>query len=578
MHDLVIRNATLIDGSGAPQRVADVAVDGMQFSGVGEGLGPAGREIDAGGLLLTPGWVDIHTHYDGQATWDPQLTPSSWHGVTTAVFGNCGVGFAPVKPGTEPYLINLMEGVEDIPETVLAEGIDFRWESFGQYLESLASMPRIMDIGAQLPHGALRFYVMGERGADHAQGPTSDEIERMGCLLEQALAQGALGLTTSRTIKHRAKDGRYTPSLSAAEPELAGLAAAMRRAGRGVIEVNSDFEAGDFDRLRQIAELAQRPLTVLLLQVHHAPERWHETLAGIRTARAAGLEVTGQVGSRAINIMMGLEATIHPFVTHPLWTAMAECAPAERVQRIRGDAALRRRLWAERPDDSHTRWVAGLLERTFKFAEPLDYEPDPVRSVASVARASQRDPFDVALEWLLENDGRALLLHTFENYYDGNLEVIREMLQDPATICGLADAGAHVGLLCDAGAPTTMLTHWGRDRTRGPGLPLELLVKKQTRDTALVYGLEDRGLIAPGHKADFNLIDFTALRARLPELVYDLPAGGRRLVQRAEGYRATFVSGIEVMREGEPTGALPGQLVRGPQTAAKALGATAASA
>jgi len=552
----------------------DVAVDGARFSAVGGGVGAGRREIDAGGLLLTPGWVDIHTHYDGQATWDPMLTPSSWHGVTTAVFGNCGVGFAPVKRGAERYLINLMEGVEDIPESVLAEGIDFRWESFGEYLDALAAMPRIMDVGAQMPHGALRFYVMGERGADHAQAPDAEEIARMGRLLEEALALGALGLTTSRTIKHRAKDGRYTPSLSAAEPELAGLALAMRRAGRGVIEVNSDFEGGDFERLRQVAGLSQRPLTVLLLQMHHVPERWRETLSGIRAARAAGLEVNGQVGSRAINIMMGLEATVHPFVTHPLWTALAGLAPAERAARICSDATLCRRLWAERPDDSHTRWIGGLLERTFKFSEPLDYEPDPAHSVTAVARASNRDPFDVALEWLLEEGGRALLLHTFENYYDGNLEVIREMLQDPATICGLADAGAHVGLLCDAGAPTTMLTHWGRDRTRGPGLPLELLVKKQTRDTALAYGLRDRGLIAPGYKADFNLIDFERLRARLPRLVYDLPAGGKRLVQRADGYRASFVSGIEVMRDGEPTGALPGALIRGPQPDAQALGAS----
>jgi N-acyl-D-aspartate/D-glutamate deacylase len=567
MHDLVIRNATLIDGSGAPRRVADVAVDGSRFSALGEALGAARRVIDGGGLLLAPGWVDIHTHYDGQATWDPQLTPSSWHGVTTAVFGNCGVGFAPVKRGTERYLIQLMEGVEDIPETVLSEGIDFRWESFGEYLDALAAMPRIMDVGAQLPHGALRFYVMGERGADHAQAPSADEIDRMGRLLEEALTLGALGLTTSRTIKHRAKDGRYTPSLSAAEPELAGLARAMRRAGRGVIEVNSDFEGADFERLRQVAALSRRPLTVLLLQMHHVPERWRDTLAGIRAARAAGLEVTGQVGSRAINIMMGLEATVHPFATHPLWTALADLSPAERSHRVRGDALLRRRLWAERPDDAHTSWVAGLLERTFQFSEPLDYEPDPARSVTAVARATNREPFEVALDWLLENDGRALLLHTFENYYDGNLEVIREMLQDPATICGLADAGAHVGLLCDAGAPTTMLSHWARDRTRGARLPLEALVKKQTRDTALAYGLRDRGLIAPGYKADFNLIDFAALRARLPELVYDLPAGGRRLVQRADGYRATFVSGVEVMRDGTPTGALPGGLVRGPQPA-----------
>ncbi|MCG6951032.1 MAG: amidohydrolase family protein [Betaproteobacteria bacterium] len=575
MHDLVIRNATLVDGSGVASRVADVAVDGARFAAVGEGVGAGRRVIDADGLLLTPGWVDIHTHYDGQATWDPQLTPSSWHGVTTAVFGNCGVGFAPVRRGTERYLINLMEGVEDIPETVLAEGIDFRWESFGEYLEALDAMPRIMDVGAQLPHGALRFYVMGERGADHTQAPSGEEIERMGRLLEEALAQGALGLTTSRTIKHRAKDGRYTPSLSAAEPELAGLARAMRRAGRGVIEVNSDFEGGDFERLRQVADLSQRPLSVLLLQMHHVPQRWRETLAGIRAARAAGLAVNGQVGSRAINIMMGLEASVHPFVSHPAWVALAGLSPAERAARLRSDAALRKKLWAERPDDDHTRWVAKLLERTFRFREPLDYEPDPARGVVAVARAAQRDPFDVALEWLLENDGRALLLHTFENYYDGNLEAVREMLEDPATVCGLADAGAHVGLLCDAGAPTTMLTHWARDRSRGPRLPLEKLVRKQTRDTALAYGLRDRGLVAAGYKADFNLIDFARLRARLPQLVYDLPAGGRRLIQRAEGYRATFVAGVEVMRDGEPTGALPGKLIRGPQPAPGAAGSAA---
>lgn len=552
----------MVDGSGAPRRRADMAIDGGRIAALGGPVGRGRREIDAGGLLLAPGWVDIHTHYDGQATWDPQLTPSSWHGVTTAVFGNCGVGFAPLKPGTERWLINLMEGVEDIPETVLSEGIDFRWESFAEYLDALAATPRVMDVGAQVPHGALRFYVMGGRGADHAEQPTAAEIDRMGVLLEEALAAGALGFTTSRTIKHRAKDGRFTPTLSAAEPELAGLAQAMRRAGRGVIEVNSDFAAGDFGLLRQTAECAGRPLTLLLLQVHDAPGRWRETLAGIHSARAAGLEVTGQVGSRAINILMGLEATVHPFVTHPRWNAMSALSPAQRVARIRADAALRRALWAERPDDAHTRWVAGLLERTFRLAEPLDYEPDPADSVAACARAANRDPFDVALDWLLEHDGRALLLHTFENYFDGNLDAIRTMLEDPATICGLADAGAHVGLLCDAGAPTTMLTHWARDRRRGPGLPLEFLVKKQTRDTALAYGLADRGLLAPGLRADFNLIDFAALGACAPELVYDLPAGGRRLVQRAVGYRHTFVAGVETFADGKATGAVPGRLVR----------------
>ncbi len=567
MHDLLIRGATLIDGTGAAARTADVAVTDGTFAAVGRGLGPARREIDADGLLLTPGWVDIHTHYDGQATWDPWMTPSSWHGVTTAVFGNCGVGFAPVRPGSERFLINLMEGVEDIPETVLAEGIDFRWESFGQYLDVLESMPRIMDIGAQVPHAALRFYVMGERGADHASLPGADEIARMGELLEAALRAGALGFSTSRTIKHKAKDGRYTPTLSAAEPELAGLAQAMRRAGSGVIEVNSDFGEGDFERLRQAAELARRPLSVLLLQVHNAPDLWRETLAGIHAARAAGLEVTGQVGSRPIGVMMALEGTVHPFLTHPLWQAMADLTPRERAMRLQSDAALRRRMWAELPDNTHTRWIGGMLERTFRMEEPLDYEPDVRNGVGAAARAQGRGVFDVALEWLLEHDAKQILMHTFENYWDGDLEVVRELLEDPATVCGLADAGAHVGFLCDAGSATSMLVHWARQRTRGPRLPIELLVKKQTSDTARTYGLRDRGVIAPGYKADFNLIDFAALRVRKPELAYDLPAGGRRMLQKADGYRHTFVSGIEVMRDGEATGVLPGRLLRGARPA-----------
>jgi N-acyl-D-amino-acid deacylase len=563
MHDLVIRAATLVDGTGAPPRTADVAVSGATFMAVGKDLGPARRQIDADGLLLTPGWVDIHTHYDGQATWDPLMTPSSWHGVTTAVFGNCGVGFAPVRPGSERYLINLMEGVEDIPETVLAEGIDFRWESFAQYLDVLESMPRIMDIGAQMPHAPLRFYVMGERGADHAALPSDAEIARMGELLEAALRAGALGFSTSRTIKHRAKDGRYTPSLSAAEPELAGLALAMRRAASGVIEVNSDFGDGDFERLRAAAELAGRPLSVLLLQVHNAPHLWRETLAAIHAARARGLDVTGQVGTRPIGMMMALEGTIQPFLSHPLWEAMSHLSPAARAAQLRSDAELRRRLWAELPDNAHTRWIAGMLPRTFRLEEPLDYEPDMRDSVGAAAQAQGRNLFDVALEWLLERDGKQILLHTFENYHGGDLEVVRTLLEDTATVCGLGDAGAHVGYMCDAGSATSMLVHWTRQRTRGPRLALELLVKKQTADTARAYGLLDRGIVAPGYKADFNLIDFGALRVRKPELVYDLPAGGKRMLQKADGYRHTFVSGVEVMRDGEASGALPGRLIRG---------------
>jgi N-acyl-D-aspartate/D-glutamate deacylase len=565
MHDLVIRNASLVDGTGAPQRVSDIAIDEKTISEVGSDLSAGKREIDAEGLLLAPGWVDIHTHYDGQATWDPYLAPSSWHGVTTSVFGNCGVGFAPVRPGAERFLINLMEGVEDIPETVLAEGIDFTWESFPQYLDALEKMPRIMDIGAQVPHCALRFYVMGERGADHAEVPTDAEIAEMGVLLEQSLRAGALGFTTSRTIKHKAKDGRYTPGLTAMEPELAGLALAMKRAGSGVIEVNSDFGDGDFEKLRAAAELAQRPLSVLLLQVHNAPNVWKDTLAGITNARARGQNVTGQVGSRPIGILWALEGTVHPLITHPLWIAMSDLKPAERVMRINSNAELRRKLWQELPNNEHTQWIRSMLPRTFRLEEPINYEPDPQHSVAALAQAAQRDPIDFSLEWLLEKNGKAILMNTYENYFDGNLDIVGKLLADPGTICGIADAGAHVGFICDAGSATSMLTHWTRDRKRGLGLPLEYLIKKQTFDTARTYGLNDRGVIAPGYRADFNLIDFDALRVTLPELIYDLPAGGKRMIQRAEGYRHTFVAGTEVMANGEVTGALPGRLIRGEQ-------------
>ena len=562
MHDLVIRNATLIDGTGADRRVADVAVDGETIAEVGQGLGQAKREIDAEGLLLTPGWVDIHTHYDGQATWDPYMTPSSYHGVTTAVFGNCGVGFAPVRRGSEKYLINLMEGVEDIPESVLSEGLDFSWQSFPEYLDTLAGMPRVMDIGAQVPHASLRFFVMGERGADHAEVPTEAEIAEMGRLLEESLHAGALGFTTSRTVKHRAKDGRMTPTLSAAEPELAGLALAMKRAGKGVIEVNSDFGEGDFAYVRQAAELAGRPLSVLLLQVDNAPDLWRETLGQIEQANRDGLHVTGQVGSRPIGIMMGLETTVHPFAGHPAWQAMANLSPAERYARLANDADLRRVLWQERGEDGHTRWMAKALERAFPLGPDLDYEPAPEDAVAAQARAAGRDPFELALDMMMRNEGKALLLHPFENYTEGNLDIVRTMLSHPNCVAGLADAGAHVGVIADHSSATTLLTHWGRDRKRGEGLPLEFVVRKQTMDTALAYNLTDRGVVAPGKRADLNLIDFDRLRVRSPEVRYDLPAGGKRLVQLAEGYRHTFCAGVETVRDGEFTGALPGRLVR----------------
>jgi N-acyl-D-aspartate/D-glutamate deacylase len=564
MYDLVIRNGCVIDGSGDPSRVTDVAVQDGLIVEVGSGLGPARREIDAAGRLVMPGWVDIHTHYDGQAIWDTEMAPSSQHGVTTAVFGNCGVGFAPVRSDSTPYLINLMEGVEDIPGTVLDEGLDFNWESFPDYLDQLAAADRTMDIGAQVPHAALRFYVMDERGADHAEQPNADEIEIMGRLLEEALDAGALGFSTSRTVKHRAADGSATPSLSAAEPELHSLAHAMRRAGRGVLQVNSDFGPGEFEILRAATEVSGRPLSVLLLQSDKTPDLWRETLSQIHEARHAGLEVTGQVGSRSIGMLMGLETSMHPFAIRAAWQEVADLDPAERLTRLCNDEELRQRLINEPPvrDDMIAQMIENALSKTFRLAEPLDYEPEPNASL--VAQAAQRgmQPLALALEWMLEQDGKGMMVYPFENYSEGNFDVVREMLLDKATVCGLSDGGAHVGLICDASSPTTLLTHWGRDRQRGSGLPLELLVNKQTRATALTYGLSDRGLIAPGLRADLNIVDFDRLQVRLPEVVYDLPAGGRRILQRAEGYDHTFVAGVETFSKGEPTGERPGRLIR----------------
>jgi len=563
MVDLVVRGGTVVDGSGGAARTADVAVADGRIVEVGRVAARGRREVAADGLLVTPGFIDIHTHYDGQATWDPYITPSSWHGVTTTVFGNCGVGFAPVRKGAAPYLINLMEGVEDIPETVLSAGVAFDWESFPDYLDALARMPRAIDIGAQVPHGALRFYVMGERGADHACEPTPAEIEEMGRLLEEALRAGALGFTTSRTTKHRAKDGRPVPSLSAREAELFGLARAMQRAGLGVLEVNSDFGPGEFEALRAAAEIAGRPLSCLLVQVDNAPGLWRETLDNVRAMRAAGLEANCQTGCRPIGVLMGLETTVHPFAGHPAWKAMAHLRPAERYGRLAADAELRRVLTTELNDDPHTAWMVRAMERAFVLEGVLDYEPDPARSVAALARAADRPPFELALEAMLAEGGKGLLMHTFENYSGGSLEAVREMLTDDATVMGVGDGGAHVGVICDASSPTTLISLWARDRRRGEKLPLPFLVKKQTRDSALAYGMRDRGLLAPGMKADINVIDFDRLALRRPQVVYDLPADGRRIVQRADGYRHTFVAGIETMRDGEFTGELPGRLVRG---------------
>lgn len=561
--DLVIRGGLVVDGTGVEPRRADVVVDGGRIVEVGPGLGPGRRELDAEGLVVAPGWVDVHTHYDGQATWDAELTPSAWHGVTTTVFGNCSVGFAPVRPGSEGFLINLMEGVEDIPGSVLSEGIDFRWESFPQYLEALAATDRVMDVAAQVPHAALRFYVMGERGADHEQAATADEIAEMGRLTAEAVDAGALGFTTSRTTKHRAADGRFTPSLSAADAELIGIAEAMGATGRGVLQCNSDFgDPHELELLRRMAETSGRPLSFSLLQVDHAPDRWRELLDGVAAANAAGVTMRVQVGSRPIGVLFGLDATLNPLMFHPRYGELASLPLDERVARMRRPE-VRVAVLADEPEGRLGAWLERAMARTFELGDPPDYEPDPATSVAARAEREGRSLWELAYDLVLADDGRALLYHPFENYSEGTLDPVGAMLRSPHAVAGLGDGGAHVGTICDASFPTTLLTHWVRDRARGERLPLPFVVKRQTLDTARAIGFGDRGALLPGLRADINVIDLDGLRLHPPRLVRDLPAGGKRLVQWVDGYRHTFVAGVETYRDGEWTGATPGRLLRG---------------
>ena len=566
MAELVIRNGLVVDGTGAPPVVGDVAVEGGRIVAVGQARtvdARGDRELDAEGHVVAPGWVDVHTHYDGQATWDPQLTPSSWHGVTTTVFGNCSVGFAPVRPGTQGFLINLMEGVEDIPGSVLAEGIDFRWESFGGYLDALDETERVVDIGAQVPHAALRFYVMGERGADHAEAATTDEIAEMGRLTAQAIEAGALGFSTSRTTKHRARDGRFTPSLTAADAELLGIAEAVATTGRGVLQCNSDFgDDHELDLLRRMAEVSGRPLSFSLIQVDSAPDRWRELLAGVAAANEAGAALRVQVGSRPIGVIFGLEATLNPFMAHPTYAKVAGLPLADRVAELRRPE-VRDALLAEEPGGGFGAFLARALGRTFELADPPDYEPAPSSSVAARAGAEGRTVWELLYDLLLADDGHALLYHPFENYSGGDLEPVAEMLRSPYAMAGLGDGGAHVGTICDASFPTSLLTHWVRDRTRGERLALEFVVKRQCADTARALGFTDRGVLAPGLRADINVVDLDGLHLHKPQMLHDLPAGGKRLVQRVDGYRHTFVAGVETYADGEWTGATPGRLVRG---------------
>ncbi len=564
MHDLVIRNGTIVDGTGRPRFEGDLAIDRGIVSEVGEVSGRGHREIDAKRQLVSPGWVDVHTHYDGQVTWDPVLAPSSWHGVTTLVMGNCGVGFAPVRPGREDFLIELMEGVEDIPGSALHEGIDWRWESFPQYLDALAQMERVLDVAAQVPHCAIRAYVLGDRA--HDVDLTADEIAEMARLTREALVAGAVGFTTSRTILHRSRHG-LVPGTHSKPEELLALGAALGEAGHGVFEMVSDLQGQEPDLtwMREFCLQTGRVITFALAQSPIQPTAWRETLAQIEELSGAGLRIVPQVPCRPTGMLYGLQSSLHPFITHPTYRReLAHLPLGEQAARLR-TAGIRAQLLAEEP--STESFIARALMTNWGYIFPLgnppDYEPAPEKSVAATAAREGRRPEEVVYDWLLERDGRQVLFAPLANYVDYDFEALREMMLHPRTVLGLSDGGAHCGLICDASMPTYLLTHWVRDRARGPRLPLERAVRLQTANTAAVYGLNDRGTLEPGKKGDVNIIDLDALRLHAPEMVFDLPAGGRRLVQHVEGYRATIVAGTVTFEDGEETGARPGRLVRG---------------
>ena len=568
--DMIVRGGTVVDGTGRDPFVADVAIRGGRIVAVGKDLAArADREIDATGLLVTPGFVDIHTHYDGQVTWEHRLQPTSGHGVTTAVMGNCGIGFAPCKPEDQKRLMRLMEGVEDLPEPVLAAGLPWNWTSFPDYLDSLAARDYDIDFAAQLPHSALRVYAMGQRGADR-EAATEEDLALMARLAEEAMRAGALGFSTSRTINHKASDGSPVPTLTVAEEELTRIALALKSAGRGVLQLVSDFDdtAQELPMLRRIVEASGRPLSIAVAQWHHAPERWRGILDWVAEANRAGLEIAAQVPGRPIGLLLGFELTMNPFMFCASYKALADLPVADKLWALR-NPDLRARILEEalRPTDFPAAPLLRSFETMFDMGDPPNYEPEPGAMLGARARARGVTPQELAYDTMLEREGRAILILPVTNFVDRTLDVTLEMVRNDHTVLGLSDGGAHLGYLCDASLPTFMLTHWVRDRAHGGKLSLAEAVKAQTSDTARTVGLLDRGRIAPGYKADLNLIDFDRLTLRPPTVAYDLPNGGRRLTQRAEGYVSTIVNGVEVYRDGQPTGALPGRLVRGQQAA-----------
>ena len=565
MYDLIIKNGTVYDGTGEKPFFADVAIKGNKIVAIGELEESSKEVIDAKGKIVAPGFVDIHTHYDGQVTWDPYLRPSTYHGVTTVVMGNCGVGFSPCKPEERDWLISLMEGVEDIPGTALHEGIDWQWESFPEYLDTLEDKPLAIDVGAQIPHGAVRAYVMGQRGIDREEA-SQEEIEQMSQIVKEAIEAGAFGFSTSRTEKHKDSSGALTPSITAHKNELVSIAKSLGEIKSGVLQGISDFYdfETEFNIFKEMSESSGRPISITVEQMDQRPDWWHQLLDGIEEAQGEGINMYGQVPPRATGINMGLTATLNPFTFYPSFYELSKQSLEEKVAAMK-DPAFKEKLLSEDPVSIGNPLVDEITQsfnKMFRLGEPANYEPEPDASFEAIAKKQNISPQEVAYDCLLEKEGKALIYHPLFNYLPGNLDYVERMLNHPYSISGLGDAGAHCGAISDASFPTTLIQHWGRDRKRGKKIPLEKLISMQTLETSRLLGITDRGVLKEGYKADINVIDFENLTLHEPEVLHDLPAGGRRLVQRASGYEYTIVSGQIAFKDGESTGALNGRLIR----------------
>ena len=575
-YDLIIRNGTIVDGTGAPRFSGDVAVQDGLIVAVGRVQGSGAQEIDAAGKVVAPGWVDIHTHYDGQATWDQEMAPSSWHGVTTVVMGNCGVGFAPAAPDRHGWLIALMEGVEDIPGTALAEGMKWNWESFPEYLDALEELPRTVDVGTHVPHGAVRAYVLGDRERPGAV-PTAEDITAMSAIVEGGLRAGALGFSTSRTVLHRSIDGEVVPGTTATKEELIGIGRAMGRVGHGVFEMASDMrrEWDEFGWMGQLSRETGLPCTYAALQSIAKELTLEEQISQMRAENDNGANIVAQIALRGNGIVMAWQGTVHPFRLRPSWVAIMDLPWAEQQAKL-FDPAFKAQLLSEAPDYSEVNQdiiglimvVSGGWTMQFEMDDDFDYEPQAEASIAARAAAAGKSADEYAYDLLCQGDATGFIYLPILNYADGNLDFLEALQASDDCVNSLSDGGAHCGTICDAASPTFMLEHWVRDRKRGGKISLENAIKRQCRDTARLYGLDDRGVIAPGYLADLNVIDLEAVKLGKPWLAFDLPAGGKRLLQRAEGYVCTIKTGVVTFKDGTWTGATPGGLIHGPQRAA----------